>query len=131
MGRARVEPCPGNGCRPWRTVVVALAALALLATGLSQALPRSAAPAAPVAATAAAGNRPSMEAPAADLVVRGAPLAVVPAPTGPAAGLLPVGGPLVAPHLVAQPHTRPPTAGLAATSPGAPGSRAPPATTGT
>ena len=124
----------------WQFVVGLLAALALVATGLGHALPH-AAPATAGASvtgqtgqtgqTAPAPGQPSMEAPVSDLVVRGAPLAVVPAPTGPAAGLLPVGGPPVAPHLVAQPQARPPTVSVAATVAGAPGSRAPPGTTGT
>jgi len=130
-----VEVCPGSRGSRWRLALAALAAVALLVTGLAGALPgadgRAPGTTAQAAAVAAGSGATSMEAPGSDVVVHGAALAVVPAPTGPAAGLLPVDGPVVAAHLVAQPQSRPPTSRLAAAAVALPSSRAPPATTGT
>lgn len=149
MRGAEVDARPA-GRRAWRVLVGALVALTLLVLGVGDSLPRALVAAGSVTGSAAGesvgeatgratdvrapaappAERTSMDSPAADLVVRGAALAVVPAPTGPVTGLLPGGAPLVAPHLVPQPQARPPTQRLPATAPGAPGSRGPPATTG-
>ena len=128
-----MDTCPAERRPAWRVLLTTLAVLALVVTGLAQGLsravePATAAPGATVLPLSPAG-RTSMEAPQTELVVRAAPLAVVPAPTGPAGGSVPAGVPLVAPQSVLQPQTRPSTALLPVAAPGAPGSRAPPGTT--
>ena len=122
-----------------RRLLVAVAALALLGSGGAAA--RRAAGAGRSAAVAAIRGRRPVGC-AADRVERdarqrpggrraGGLLASVPAPTGSGDGLRPGSGPLVAPHLVARPQSRPPTDGPVGAATGAPGSRAPPAAAGT
>jgi hypothetical protein len=93
--------------------------------------PRPAAAPAGSSACAPAGTATSMEAPRSAVLVRATGIAVLPAPTGPAAGLLPGHGTSVAPHLLAQPTSRPPTARLPGSAAQAPSSRAPPGPAGT
>jgi hypothetical protein len=117
-----------------RRLLVVLASLALLGSGAAELLPRSAVAAlsAPTASsTPPAGARSEMQAPARALLVRGPQLAVVPGQTGSGAALPPATGPHVAPHLVADPQSRPPAASRHGLAPGAPGSRAPPHRAGT
>ena len=155
MGRVRAAARPAAPCRdaaPARTpagsspaglrarlarrLLVVLASLALLGTGGADLLPRVTGGATPGLAASAvrtpqAPASREMQSPGGSAVVRGAPLAVVPAPTGSGAGLPPGSGPLVAPHLVARPQSRPPTSPLHGAALGAPDSRGPPATAGT
>jgi hypothetical protein len=135
MRRTGTGPRLAPRARVARALAVVLASLALLLGGAADVLPRSAT--GPGAATAAAAAAPaatragSLEAPSSSLVVRAAGLTAVPAPTGPGGGLPPTAGPLVAPHLVADPQSRPPTSPPAASTTGALGSRAPPGHAGT
>ena len=129
MAQDRVGACPVLV----RALLAVLACLALLGSGTAAAasLPRTGASAAVTAPSASSPARASMEAPGPAVLVRAGGLAVVPAPAGPGIGLLPGHGPEVAPHLVAEPQSRPPTARPASTSVPPPGSRAPPAPAGT
>jgi len=141
MGRTRTAARPAAGRLPspagvvGRVLAAALASIALLLSGAVDVLPRSAAgPLAPTSAGAAqapAARTGAAEAPSATVGVRAAGLAAVPAPTGPGGGLPPSAGPLVAPHLLADPQSRPPTPALPTTPAGTPGSRAPPGPAGT
>ncbi len=142
MRRTGIVPRAALLPRAGRAVAVVLASLALLLCGTVEVLPRSAAASAagPAAAAAAPGGATaaartprssSLEAPASPHAVRGGSLTGVPAPTAPGGGLPPAGGPLVAPHLVADPQSRPPTSPLTAAPAGTPGSRAPPGRAGT
>jgi di/tricarboxylate transporter len=90
-------------------------------------------PRAPVAGalTATTGGAASMEAPRSAALLRTTAVAVLPAPVGPAGGLLPAHGPYVAPHLVAEPPPRARTGGLATSAPHGISSRAPPGPAGT
>ena len=143
--RRPVAPPARRACGV-RAVAVVLASLALLLCGAVEVLPRAAAssaasPSSAAAAAQAAGTAASVpsrspraravEAPATSLAVRAAGLTGVPAPTGPGGSLPPTEGPPVAPHLVADPQTRPPTSPLAASPAGTAGSRAPPGPAGT
>ena len=138
MGRTGIAPRPSPGSWAGRAAAVVLASLALLLWGDVDVLPRSAT-AATAAAPASAAAAPSSgtaragaaEAPASSTGVRAASLATAPSPGGPGGGLPPAAGPLVAPHLVADPQRRPPATPLTSTAPGAPGSRAPPGPAGT
>jgi hypothetical protein len=132
---AGVDVRPARG-RAVQLLLVVLTAVALLAPGVAEAASRAttARPAttdAGVPPLTAVPDGAARQAPSSDLLARAAPLAVVPAPTGPVSGLLPGAAPLGAPHQVAQPLARPPAARVAAAAPGAPGSRAPPLPTGT
>ena len=138
MGRTGIAPRPAACTRAGRAFTVALACLALLLCGAGEVLPRSvalavgpAAAAAPVAQGPGGVRAGALEAPGTSLGVRGTGLAALPAPTSPGGGLPPTAGPLVAPHLVAEPQRRPPTTPPAPTTAGAPGSRAPPGPAGT
>jgi hypothetical protein len=141
MPRTGIVPRSALVPRAGRALAVVLASLALLLCGTVEVLPRSAAAAAaPAVAAAAPGGTTaaaraprssSLEAPASSLAVRAAGLAGVPAPSGPGGGLPPADGPLVAPHVVADPQSRPPTSPRTASPAGTPGSRAPPGRAGT
>ncbi len=136
MGPTSTAARPAAGQRAARALAVALASLALLLTGAVDVLPRAAAgplAAGPAAAAPAAPAQRAgtLEAPGTSLGARAAGLAAVPAPTGPGGGLPPTAGPLVAPHLVADPQSRPPTPTVDTSPAGTPGSRAPPGHAGT
>jgi len=112
-----------------RALLGLLAGLVLLGSGVD--LPRTAtAPRSPASAAAAAATHEAQQRDSGEVVVRPGGLAAVPAPASPGAGLLPGAGPDVAPHLIASPQSRPPTAPLPAARVLAAGSRAPPVPAG-
>ena len=114
-----------------RALVGVLAALALLGSGPVVLAHAAAAPAERGSASAPASPQDAMQTSGTAVVLRPGSLAAVPAPASPGAGLLPGPRPHVAPHLVAEPQSRPPTRQPAAPSVLAAGSRAPPAAVGT
>lgn len=142
MGRTGDAPSRAS-CRRWAArrratrgaLAGALVAVVLLLCGAVDVLPRSAPgplAAAPATAASASSQRTgAVEAPSSSLGARAAGLAAVPVPTGPGGGLPPDAGPLLAPHLLADPQSRPPTTPPATSPAGSPGSRAPPGLPGT
>jgi len=126
----RVEARAAAG-RALLAVAGVLVALVVIGPGsLAAAVERPGPPAA-AASSDSEDAAPSMEAPRSAVLVRTTGLAVLPAPTGPAGGLLPGPGPDVAPHLLAEPQTRPPTLPLERSAVSGTSSRAPPGPAGT
>lgn len=124
-----------------RQLVLVVAAVCLLGTGLSELAPRAvtssaAAAATPGSAVSSAGRatpvRPAAESgtPSSTLALRAALAAAAPG-AGPAVALPPGSFLLVAPHLRARPVARPPAPSYVLGLPGGPRDRAPPGAAGT